>query len=138
MLIIALTTLKNLSPDVLTPHGCSGRCPAAGCGTRFRPTPVMLDAAVAAHGPLHGLVVAGPASPTGTVLGPGDLAGPARWCAQHGTRLFSDEVHHGIVHTAPDATGPPADGAFHLCTDLGEQFERRGSSLEWCRRLLEV
>ena len=31
----------------------------------------------------------------------------------------------------------PADGAFYLYSDLGEQLERHGSSLEWCRRLLE-
>ena len=32
----------------------------------------------------------------------------------------------------------PADGAFYLYADLGEQLERHGSSLEWCRRLLEA
>jgi aspartate/methionine/tyrosine aminotransferase len=31
----------------------------------------------------------------------------------------------------------PADGAFYLYADLGPQLERHGSSLEWCRRLLE-
>ena len=214
-----------------------------GAATRFRPTPAMLDAEVAAHGPLRGLVVAGPANPTGTVLGPAELAGLAGWCAEHGTRLISDEIYHGIVHTAPAGSGAvdgrpyrgtsarehdrgavvissfskywgmtgwrlgwallprdlvapvdalagnislcppaaaqhaalaaftedsyaeadraveqfarcrqllldalpglgwgvsaPADGAFYLYSDLGEQLERHGSSLEWCRRLLE-
>ena len=215
-----------------------------GAATRYRPTPAMLDAAVAAHGPLHGLVVAGPANPTGTVLEPAELATLARWCAEHGTRLVSDEIYHGIVHTVPAGSGPgngapyrgtsawehdpeavvissfskywgmtgwrlgwallprelvapvdalagnlslcppaaaqyaaveafseeayaeadraveqfarsrrllldalpglgwggsaPADGAFYLYADLGEQLERHGSSLEWCRRLLEA
>ncbi|GGG54027.1 aminotransferase [Kocuria dechangensis] len=214
-----------------------------GAGTRFQPTPALLDAAVAAHGPLQGLVVAGPANPTGTMLEPAEMAGLARWCAEHGVRLISDEIYHGIVHGAPaGATGPgggpyrgasawehdrdavvissfskywgmtgwrlgwalmprdlaapvaalagnislcppaaaqhaaveaftpealaeaeraveqfgrsrrllldalpdlgwggtaPADGAFYLYADLGAQLERHGSSLEWCRRLLE-
>ncbi|MEX5293760.1 aminotransferase class I/II-fold pyridoxal phosphate-dependent enzyme [Kocuria sp. CPCC 205268] len=215
-----------------------------GAATRFQPTPGMLDAEVAAHGPLQGLVVAGPANPTGTVLEPAELAGLARWCAEHGTRLISDEIYHGIVHTAPQDGGArsgepyrgtsawehdrgamvissfskywgmtgwrlgwallprdlaaavdalagnlslcppaaaqhaaveaftpesyaeadreveqfarsrsllldalpalrwgevaPADGAFYLYADLGEQLERHGSSLQWCRRLLEA
>lgn len=215
-----------------------------GAATRFQPTPGMLDAAVAEHGTLQGLVVAGPANPTGTVLEPAELAALARWCAEHGTRLVSDEIYHGIVHTAPadgasrgggpyrgtsawehdrdavvissfskywgmtgwrlgwallprdlaaavdalagnlslcppaaaqhaavEAFGPeayaeadraveqfarsrsllldalpalrwgevaPADGAFYLYAELGEQLERHGSSLEWCRRLLEA
>ncbi|MEF3119671.1 pyridoxal phosphate-dependent aminotransferase [Kocuria flava] len=213
-----------------------------GPGTRFQPTPQLLDAEVAAHGPLRGLVVAGPANPTGTMLAPEELAGLADWCAAHGTRLISDEIYHGIVHTAPagapadrvhrgtsawehdrdavvissfskywgmtgwrlgwallppdlvpavealagnvslcppaaaqlaalEAFTPeayaeadravegfarsrrllldalpalgwgataPADGAFYLYADLGEQLARHGSSLEWCRRLLEA
>lgn len=213
-----------------------------GPATRFRPTPGMLDAEVAAHGPLRGLVVAGPANPTGTVLEPAELAALARWCAEHGTRLISDEIYHGILHTQPAGTtgdrpyrgtcawehdrnavvinsfskywgmtgwrlgwallprdlagavdalagnvslcppaaaqyaaveafteesyaaadraverfgrsrrllldalpdlgwgeSAPADGAFYLYADLGAQLERHGSSLEWCRRLLEA
>ncbi|MFI7482536.1 pyridoxal phosphate-dependent aminotransferase [Kocuria sp. M1R5S2] len=211
-----------------------------GPATGFRPTPALLDAAVAARGPLHGLVVAGPANPTGTVLEPAELAALAAWCAEHGTRLISDEIYHGIVHARPaggdgpyrgtsawehdrsavvinsfskywgmtgwrlgwallppDLVGavdalagnvslcPPAaaqhaaveaftpeayaeadraveqfarsrdllldalpalgwgesappDGAFYLYADLGRQLERHGSSLEWCRRLLEA
>ncbi|WP_309126562.1 aminotransferase class I/II-fold pyridoxal phosphate-dependent enzyme, partial [Kocuria sp.] len=69
-----------------------------GPATRFQPTPAMLDAAAARHGPLRGLVVAGPANPTGTLLAPEELAALARWCAEHGTRLISDEIYHGIVH----------------------------------------
>ncbi|HST72298.1 aminotransferase class I/II-fold pyridoxal phosphate-dependent enzyme [Kocuria rosea] len=215
-----------------------------GPATRFQPTPAMLDAAAARHGPLRGLVVAGPANPTGTLLAPEELAALARWCAEHGTRLISDEIYHGIVHAAPEGAGrpggrpyrgasawehdrdavvissfskywgmtgwrlgwallprdlvapvdalagnvslcppaaaqhaaveafseesyaaadravegfarsrgllldalpalgwgetAPADGAFYLYAELGEQLERHGSSLEWCRRLLEA
>ncbi|MEP6815884.1 MAG: aminotransferase class I/II-fold pyridoxal phosphate-dependent enzyme, partial [Marmoricola sp.] len=67
------------------------------CGpeTRFQPAVEQL-AAVA--GPVHGLVVASPANPTGTMLLPAELAAIARWCEANGVRLVSDEIYHGIEY----------------------------------------
>lgn len=68
-----------------------------GIETRYQPTPAMLDAAVEAHGPLAGLIVASPANPTGTMLGREELAALVQWCGAHGTRFISDEIYHGIT-----------------------------------------
>lgn len=67
------------------------------CGpeTRFQPT---VDQLAAVPGPVHGLVVASPANPTGTMLLPTELAGLAAWCEQSGVRLISDEIYHGIEY----------------------------------------
>lgn len=66
------------------------------CGrqTRFQPTVAQLEALPE---PPAGLVVASPANPTGTMLAPDELAAVAAWCEQHGTRLVSDEIYHGIT-----------------------------------------
>ncbi len=72
-----------------------------GSATRYQPTPELLDAAVAEHGPLAGLVIASPANPTGTMLGRAELTELTAWCAGRGVRLISDEIYHGITFPAP-------------------------------------
>ncbi len=85
-----------------------------GGETRYQPTPDMLDSAVAAHGPLAGLIVASPANPTGTMLSRTELEALVRWCSAHGTRFISDEIYHGITfgdesqHHAGEAQGSAA------------------------------
>lgn len=93
--------------NMLTALGCrvvqlpSGGAPgnkgvAAGGrpDTRFQPTIAQLDALPE---PPAGLVVASPANPTGTMIAPDELAALSAWCEQHGTRLVSDEIYHGIT-----------------------------------------
>lgn len=76
--------------------------------TRYQPTPEMLDAAVAEHGDLAGLILASPANPTGTMLARAELDDLVKWCRVHGTRLISDEIYHGITYPVaghPDPRG---------------------------------
>jgi aspartate/methionine/tyrosine aminotransferase len=84
---------------------------ALACGpqTRFQPT-VEILAAAHAQQPLDGLVVASPANPTGTMIDVDQLAALAGWCAEHGVRLISDEIYHGITYTGARA----ATAAVHL------------------------
>ena len=79
---------------------------ATGNDTRFQPTPALLDAAVEAHGPLAGLIIASPANPSGTMLGRPELTELAQWCRARSVRLISDEIYHGITFGDRDA----ADG----------------------------
>ena len=79
-----------------------------GPETRYQPTPALLDAAEAEHGPLAGLVIASPANPTGTMLGRAELQDLVSWCAARGTRIVSDEIYHGI--TFPDPGDPDPRG----------------------------
>jgi aspartate/methionine/tyrosine aminotransferase len=68
------------------------------CGPdeRFQPTRELLEAALT-DGPVAGLVLASPANPTGTMVDHDQLAELAGWCRDHGVRLVSDEIYHGIV-----------------------------------------
>ncbi|MEZ5932507.1 MAG: aminotransferase class I/II-fold pyridoxal phosphate-dependent enzyme [Alphaproteobacteria bacterium] len=68
---------------------------ALGPETDFKPTAAMLDAI---KGPIHGLVIASPSNPTGTMLSAGELAGLADYCAANAIRLISDEIYHGITY----------------------------------------
>ena len=87
--------------NILSALGCEVVQIPCGPETRFQPTAQMLadlDPAVA------GVIVASPANPTGTVIGPEELAAIAAWCAECGVRLISDEVYHGLVYEGAPAT----------------------------------
>jgi aspartate/methionine/tyrosine aminotransferase len=84
--------------NVLQALGCEVVELATGPESRFQPT-VELMAELAE--PVQGLVVASPANPTGTMLFPSELAALATWCDEHGVRLISDEIYHGIEYASP-------------------------------------
>ncbi len=84
--------------NVLTALGCEVVELPAGPESRFQPTVDMMESL---GEPVHGLVVASPANPTGTMLAPAELAALATWCEEHGVRLISDEIYHGIEYATP-------------------------------------
>lgn len=88
--------------NILSALGCEVVELACGPQTRFQPTVQML---AEAHGqrPLEGVVVASPANPTGTTIDAAGLTAIAQWCAEHGVRLVSDEIYHGITYGAERA-----------------------------------
>jgi aspartate/methionine/tyrosine aminotransferase len=87
--------------NVLTALGCEVVELPTGPESRFQPTVAMLEAL---DEPVAGLVVASPANPTGTMLLPTELADLARWCEEHGVRLVSDEIYHGISYGSTAAS----------------------------------
>lgn len=86
----------------------------AGADSRFQPTPAILEAAVAKHGPLAGLMLASPANPTGTMVSRDELAALTQWCGDSGVRLVSDEIYHGITYPAPGGPDPKGVCAWEL------------------------
>jgi aspartate/methionine/tyrosine aminotransferase len=78
------------------------------CGpeTRYQPTPQLLDAAVAQHGALAGLILASPANPTGTMVDRAEMAALVTWCRSNEALLVSDEIYHGITYPEPGAADP--------------------------------
>ncbi|MGI9433816.1 MAG: pyridoxal phosphate-dependent aminotransferase [Geminicoccaceae bacterium] len=66
-----------------------------GADTDFKPNVDMLDGL---DGPIHGLIIASPGNPTGTMLDAGELEGLAAYCQSRGIRLISDEIYHGITY----------------------------------------
>ncbi len=86
--------------NVLTALGCDVVEIETGAATRFQPTVEQLEGLHRAE-PIHGLVVASPANPTGTMLLPEELAAIASWCERAGVQLISDEIYHGIEYAQP-------------------------------------
>lgn len=64
-----------------------------GPPTRFQPTVAMLEALPE---PPHGLVIASPSNPTGTIIDARELAAIVSWCRANDCLLISDEIYHGI------------------------------------------
>lgn len=102
--------------NILTGLGCE--VVELGCGpqTRYQPTVGHLEAL---DSPVDGLIVAGPANPTGTLVDPKVLDSLSAWCFEHGVRLVSDEIYHGITYseggtgatTIADGAGAPSAAA---------------------------
>jgi aspartate/methionine/tyrosine aminotransferase len=86
--------------NVLTALGCEVVELPTGPESRFQPTVAMLEEL---DRPVRGLVLASPANPTGTMLLGEELAALATWCEQHGVRLISDEIYHGITYDSAPA-----------------------------------
>ncbi|WP_371327713.1 pyridoxal phosphate-dependent aminotransferase [Humibacillus sp. DSM 29435] len=91
--------------NILHALGCEVVSIDCGPEVRFQPTPELLDAAHA-ESPLAGLIIASPANPTGTMVDRAELAAICAWCADHGVRLVSDEIYHGVTYPQPGADDP--------------------------------
>lgn len=100
------------------------------CGpeTRFQPTVEVLEQV---EGPVHGLVVASPANPTGTMLPPDELARLARWCEEHGVRLISDEIYHGITYGQPTSSAWQSSRTGVVFGSFSKYFSMTGWRLGW-------
>ncbi|MSO71960.1 MAG: aminotransferase class I/II-fold pyridoxal phosphate-dependent enzyme [Alphaproteobacteria bacterium] len=100
----------------------------AGPATRFQPTPELLDRVA---GPLHGLIVASPANPTGTMLDRAELTRLATYCAQRGIRLVSDEIYHGIAYGRIATTALSVTGDAVIINSFSKYFSMTGWRLGW-------
>lgn len=100
----------------------------AGTATRFQPSPELLDQVT---GPLHGLIVASPANPTGTMLDRAELMRLAEYCSRRGIRLVSDEIYHGIAYgkTATSALSVTNDAV--IINSFSKYFSMTGWRLGW-------
>lgn len=101
------------------------------CGpeTRYQPTVAMLDAL---DRPPAGLIVASPANPTGTIIDAEELAALARWCADHGTLLISDEIYHGIAFgDQPVASAWQTSRDSAVIGSVSKYFSMTGWRLGW-------
>jgi aspartate/methionine/tyrosine aminotransferase len=72
----------------------------AGPQTGFR---LPLDTLAAIEG-AHGMLIASPGNPTGTILPPEDLAAIANLSDKKGWHLISDEIYHGLSYEQPAKT----------------------------------
>jgi aspartate/methionine/tyrosine aminotransferase len=99
-----------------------------GAQTGFALTVELLEAV---EPPIHGLVIASPANPTGTMLPPAELAALARHCRSRGIRLISDEIYHGITYAGAAASVLADDPDAVVINGFSKYFCMTGWRLGW-------
>lgn len=99
-----------------------------GPDTDFKPTVAVLEAVPA---PVHGLIVASPANPTGTMLDRSELAAIAAFCRARGIRLIADEIYHGITYEQPAHTVLEFDPDAVVVNGFSKYFCMTGWRLGW-------
>ncbi len=99
-----------------------------GPATSFRLQPSMLDGL---DEPLHGLIVASPANPTGAMLSRDELAALVARCRADGTRIISDEIYHGISYGRAAATTLALDPEAIVLNSFSKLFRMPGWRLGW-------
>ncbi len=113
--------------NILTALGIEPVLVEVGENTHYQPTPELLAEA----GLLDGLIIASPANPTGTMICPADLARLARYCRDHGIRLVSDEIYHGITYEAPAATVRAFGREAVVVNSFSKYYSMTGWRLGW-------
>ena len=99
-----------------------------GPETRFQPTPEVLDRV---EGPIHSLLVATPANPTGTMLSADDLRALISWCDERDTRLIVDEIYHGITYHGRAVTAAALSDRVIVINSFSKYFSMTGWRLGW-------
>jgi aspartate/methionine/tyrosine aminotransferase len=114
--------------NVLTALGCEVVEIDCGPETRFQPTVEQLSSI---EGMVHGLVLASPANPTGTMVPPDELADIARWCDDNLVRLVSDEIYHGITYGAETSSAWQTSRTGVVFGSFSKYFSMTGWRLGW-------
>jgi len=108
--------------NILKALGCEVVELPCGPETRFQPTVEMLDPG------LKGVIVASPANPTGTMVDVGPIA---RWCADNGVQLISDEIYHGISYGEPLRCAWETSRDAIVVNSFSKAFAMTGWRLGW-------
>lgn len=116
--------------NILAALGCDVVELPCGPATRFQPTVAMVEAL---DRPVHGLVVASPANPTGSVVEPTELAALARHCSERGIQLISDEIYHGIEYGGAPSTASAWSSSREaiVVTSFSKYWSMTGWRLGW-------
>lgn len=99
-----------------------------GPGTRFQPSPALLDGVA---GPIDGLIVASPSNPTGSMILPDELRDLVDYCRDRGIRLISDEIYHGITYDQPATTALSLGDDAVIVNSFSKYFSMTGWRLGW-------
>jgi aspartate/methionine/tyrosine aminotransferase len=99
-----------------------------GPESHFKPTVAMLEAVPP---PIHGLILASPANPTGTMLDRSELTALATCCRSRNIRLIADEIYHGITYEQPASTVLELDPNAIVINGFSKYFCMTGWRLGW-------
>jgi aspartate/methionine/tyrosine aminotransferase len=79
----------------------------------------------------HGLLLASPANPTGTVLPQDVLKGLAQLCQERGWPLISDEIYHGLTYGAETATALSVAPDAIVINSFSKYYAMTGWRIGW-------
>lgn len=118
--------------NTLQALGCRVHEIDCGADTRYQPSVAQLEtvAAELGHAPA-GLIVASPANPTGTIIDARELAALARWCAENGTLLVSDEIYHGVSYGRECASAWQTSRESVVMGSVSKYFSMTGWRIGW-------
>jgi aspartate/methionine/tyrosine aminotransferase len=114
--------------NMLAALGCRVLELPCGPQTRFQPSVAQLETL---DEPPAGLIIASPANPTGTMVVPDELGALAGWCEEHGTRLVSDEIYHGITFGEPATSAWHANRSSIVVNSFSKYFSMTGWRIGW-------
>ncbi len=114
--------------NILAALGISPVNLPTGPETRFQPTPELLDQI---DGPVHGLIIASPSNPAGTMIDPDSLRRLYDHCRAGGIRLVSDEIYHGITYGMTPTTALALGDDAIVVNSFSKYFSMTGWRLGW-------
>ena len=113
--------------NILTALGIEPVILQAGPESRFQPTLALLEELDPKP---HGLIVASPCNPVGSMLHERDFAALAGWCAANDVRLISDEIYHGLTYGVAPVTAANIPGAI-VINSFSKYFSMTGWRVGW-------
>nr|WP_240953493.1 aminotransferase class I/II-fold pyridoxal phosphate-dependent enzyme [Sneathiella chinensis] len=99
-----------------------------GPETNFQPSPALIDAV---PGPLHGLLVASPSNPTGTMLSPTELSALVDYCRDRDMHFISDEIYHGLTYSGEAKSALSYTDDVVVINSFSKYFSMTGWRLGW-------
>lgn len=99
-----------------------------GAATRFQLTAASLDSLDPAP---HGVIIASPANPTGTIIGADELKAIATVCRDRKIRIISDEIYHGLSYVEPARSLLEFEPTALVINSFSKYFSMVGWRLGW-------
>lgn len=101
-----------------------------GCGAaeRFQITAAAIEALDPAP---HGLILASPANPTGTIIADKELTAIVAVCRRRGIRIISDEIYHGLSYVGPARSVLQDEPQALIVNSFSKYFSMAGWRLGW-------
>jgi aspartate/methionine/tyrosine aminotransferase len=79
----------------------------------------------------HGLIVASPSNPTGSIIATAELRAIIDVCRERNIRLISDEIYHGITYGAETSTALQFDHDAIIVNSFSKLYRMPGWRLGW-------
>lgn len=98
----------------------------ASVDNRLQPAPADLEG----HD-LHGMIVASPGNPSGTMLSHGALAALIDHCAGRGIKFISDEIYHGLHYGDRATSALEISDDVHVINSFSKYFSMTGWRIGW-------